>query len=74
MTEVEKLRISLARIAQVLEVPADDLPGSPASYAYEDLCKAAQVERGWHKLASLVAWMVNNVLESKPSKEPSNAS
>ncbi len=52
MTEVETLRVSLARIAQALGFSSDELPGRPLSWFYGDLCRAAETsERGWNYLA-----------------------
>jgi hypothetical protein len=61
MTELESLRISVARIAQVLEMNVEAIPGNPCSYAYEDLAKAAKTERGWNNLAAQIAVLVENL-------------
>ena len=59
MNEVQKLRVSLARITQSLGFLPGDIPGNPPTWAYEHLCQAAQVERGWNALAATLVERIN---------------
>ena len=53
--ELIKLRVSLARIAQSLDMPVTEIPGLPADWAFELLHNAAcQNERGWNRLAAAI--------------------
>ena len=54
MNDLGKLRISLARVAQSLNVETDALP--VLGKAYEELCDLAQIHnRGWNELAAACA-------------------
>ena len=59
MNEVQKLRVSLARITQSLGFLPGDIPGNPPTWTYEHLCQAAQVERGWNTLAATLVERIN---------------
>lgn len=51
--ELEKLRVSLGRIAQKLGLN-HRVPGnrSPDDFSFQSLCLQAKLERGWHALAA----------------------
>lgn len=51
--ELEILRVSLARVAQVAGVQTDDKPVLDRS-SFNELCEMAKQDRGWNALAGLV--------------------
>ena len=62
MTELEKLRVGIARLAQTLDFPLTEIPGMPESWFYGDLCKVAREnERGWNKLLACICDEIERV-------------
>lgn len=62
--ELQKLRTSLLRIAQVCGMQLEDLPPAirPASWAYPDLAAVFDRPRGWNALA---ADIVGRILDER---------
>lgn len=52
--ELKILRVGVARVAQSLGFLPSDLPGDPITFAYNDLVKAAETDRGWNKLCAAI--------------------
>lgn len=51
--ELEILRVSLARVAQVVGVETDDKPVLQKA-SFNELCEMAREPRGWNNLAGLL--------------------
>lgn len=51
--ELEGLRVSLGRVAQVVGVQTDDKPVLDKP-SYNELCEMAKEDRGWNALAALI--------------------
>jgi hypothetical protein len=55
LSELEKLRVGIARVAQQLNFSLAEIPGTPKSWFYGDLAQAAlNTERGWNALLARI--------------------
>src|SRR5262245_27316116 len=60
--ELTTLRMGVARIAQVLDINPNYLPGETTSYDLDQLVSAIEVDRGWNRLCAII---VDEIVELK---------
>ena len=62
--ELQKLRMSLIRIAQALDIPLKEFPPAirPQSFAIDHLVEVHNRPRGWNALAAII---VGRIIERK---------